>query len=304
MFLDPEQCRVYVFTHLMELQALQRPFLFLLVAILVFNLTQRRHLEHGERKRFASLGLAGIVLLLYVSTIVTVRFNLPAVTLLIPVAVAGVLAYRYRKSLFIFNLHCSQCSSPLPLTKTLYYDNNLCGTCVPPTSDDGPRSVQEIDWDLWQPDQIAVLCFIIRDKKVLLINKKTGLGAGKVNAPGGRIEQRETPEKAAIRECEEEVHVTPSGVEKRADLSFQFTDGLGLHCSVFFAADFDGTPEETDEAEPFWCDTDSLPFEKMWEDDAVWLPLALHGRRILGRFIFDGDSMLSKEIREVESFSD
>ncbi len=36
----------------------------------------------------------------------------------------------------------------------------------------------------------------MRDDETLLIRKKRGLGAGKITAPGGRIEAGETPEAA------------------------------------------------------------------------------------------------------------
>ena len=280
----------------------QRLILGLLIAVLVFNLTQRRHLEHGEKKRFATLGIAGLVLVLYASSIVIVRFTLHPALLFIPAAVAVFLGYRFRKSLFIFPLRCSHCGENLPLVRSLYYDHNLCGSCIPDTSAEGPRSINEIDWENWIPDQDAVLCFTLRDDEVLLIHKKTGLGAGKINAPGGRIENGESAADAARRECREEVGIAVFDIEKRADLSFQFTDGFALHCSEFFASDHEGTAIATEEADPFWCSVEEIPFEKMWEDDAVWLPMALKGRRISGRFIFDGDTMISREIREVESF--
>ena len=43
-----------------------------------------------------------------------------------------------------------------------------------------------IDWTGWQPKERATLLFILRDGQALLIHKKRGLGAGKINAPGGR----------------------------------------------------------------------------------------------------------------------
>jgi len=38
-----------------------------------------------------------------------------------------------------------------------------------------------------------VLCFLLRDGEVLLIRKKRGFGAGKINGVGGRIEPSEMP---------------------------------------------------------------------------------------------------------------
>ncbi len=41
-----------------------------------------------------------------------------------------------------------------------------------------------------------------------------------------------------------------------------------------------------------------IPYEQMWEDDELWLPLVLRGRQFSGRFIFDRDAMLDYEIDE------
>ena len=54
-------------------------------------------------------------------------------------------------------------------------------------------------WLQWQPRERATLCFIIKDGEILLIRKKRGFGAGKINAPGGRIEPGELPIDCAIR---------------------------------------------------------------------------------------------------------
>ncbi|HWA73650.1 MAG TPA: 8-oxo-dGTP diphosphatase [Polyangiaceae bacterium] len=159
-----------------------------------------------------------------------------------------------------------------------------------------PRRLADIDWSNWQPRDVATLLFIQDAGRVLLIRKKRGLGAGKINGPGGRLEPDETPEQAAIREVEEEVCVTPLGVSARGTLSFEFTDGYRLHAHLFVASGFRGTPRETDEAIPIWFALDSLPFHEMWADDALWLPHVLAGRSVVGRFVFEGDAMLDHEL--------
>lgn len=156
--------------------------------------------------------------------------------------------------------------------------------------------VDQIDWKTWIPKERAVLCFVKDADKMMLIHKKTGLGKGKVNAPGGRIEPGETPEQAAVRETQEEVGLTPSQLTKAGELFFIFTDGYSLHGTVFFAAHYIGTPVETIEADPFWCKISEIPYENMWADDRLWLPLALQGKQFKGYFIFDDDEMLSKAV--------
>jgi 8-oxo-dGTP diphosphatase len=160
------------------------------------------------------------------------------------------------------------------------------------------RKVREIDWKAWVPTEKATLLFVMRDSQILLINKKTGLGAGKINGPGGRIDPGETAMEGAIREVQEELCVTPSGVREAGELFFQFVDGYALHGFVFTAAGFVGTLCETHEAAPLWTPIDSIPYGKMWEDDALWLPLLLAGRGFRGFFIFDGDDMLDSRVEE------
>ncbi len=158
-------------------------------------------------------------------------------------------------------------------------------------------SVTSIDWDTWQPDDVATLLFIVEPSRVLLIRKKRGLGAGKINAPGGRLEPGESALAAAVREVEEEIGVTPSGIHAHGTLRFQFVDGYKLFAHVFTAEIFVGTPRETDEAIPIWFARDALPFDEMWADDALWLPRVLAGEAIDGRFVFDGELMLDHELR-------
>jgi 8-oxo-dGTP diphosphatase len=152
--------------------------------------------------------------------------------------------------------------------------------------------VSDLDWDTWRPVDLATLLFVIRDDRVLLIRKKRGLGRGKINGPGGRLDPGESARQAAVREVQEELRITPTGVREVGLLLFQFVDGYSIHVSVFTADGFDGTPTETDEAIPMWFPVADIPYHEMWADDVIWLPEMLAGRAFFGRFIFDGDAML------------
>lgn len=154
----------------------------------------------------------------------------------------------------------------------------------------------EIDWTGWQPKERATLMFVLRDGQILLIHKKRGLGAGKINGPGGRLEPGETPLAAAIRETQEELCVTPTGIQAMGELLFQFVDGFSIHGYVFTATGYTGEPQETNEAIPVWFPTDALPYHRMWADDRVWMPLLLQGRQFNARFLFDGDLMLGCDV--------
>ncbi len=155
---------------------------------------------------------------------------------------------------------------------------------------------EDIDWTRWRPREHATLLFVRRGGDILLIHKKRGLGAGKINGPGGRIEPGETAMECAVREVREEVGVTALDVKHVGVLRFQFADGFSIQGEVFTAAGYEGEPIETDEAIPQWFPTDKLPYERMWADDQVWMPHLLAGRRFDGRFLFDGDRMLAHEL--------
>jgi len=156
--------------------------------------------------------------------------------------------------------------------------------------------VKDINWDTWTADENAVLTYIFHKDSVLLMNKKRGLGAGKVNAPGGHIEPGETPVEAAVRETEEEVGLTPYDLKEVGTLYFQFTKGLKLKGTVYISTSYKGLLTETDEADPFWVSISEIPYEKMWEDDLLWLPHVIDGKTFTGKFIFDDDKMISHSL--------
>lgn len=169
------------------------------------------------------------------------------------------------------------------------------------------RQLSDIDWDHWKAKDPATLVFVFRDNEVLLINKKRGLGQGKVNGPGGKVDPGETPEESAIRECREELHIEVGNLEYCGEHKFQFTDGYSIHVWVYRTRDFTGVPTETEEAEPLWTPIDDIPFDLMWEDDRHWLPMLIRGEKFQARWIFDGDRMVDHHIEpdgQGESWAD
>ena len=158
------------------------------------------------------------------------------------------------------------------------------------------KQLSDIDWSEWQPKDPATLVFVIQDGKILLIDKKTGFGKGKVNGPGGKLEKGESPEACAVRECQEELKITVTQLKFCGQHRFQFVDGYSLLVWVYSSETFEGIPTETVEARPLWVPLDEIPYEKMWEDDHLWLPMLLAGQRFQGRWLFDGDMMLDYEL--------
>jgi 8-oxo-dGTP diphosphatase len=159
------------------------------------------------------------------------------------------------------------------------------------------NQLSDLDWSTWQAKDPATLVFVMRGDEILLINKKTGLGKGKVNGPGGKVDPGETPEACAVRECREELGITVSNLEYCGEHRFQFVDGYSIHVWVYRTRDFEGEPVETGEAEPLWVPQDQIPYEQMWEDDRIWLPMVIAGECFQSRWIFDGDTMLDYDIQ-------
>lgn len=154
------------------------------------------------------------------------------------------------------------------------------------------------EWEGWVGEIEATLLFVVRGGEILLIEKKRGHGAGKVNGPGGKIDPGETPLQCAVRETEEELYISVRDARKVAELWFRMSDYPGILCHVFLGSDFTGEPTETEEAVPLWVPVNAIPYARMWEDDIHWLPLVLGGEALLGKFVFEGEKMVSKEIAE------
>ena len=150
-------------------------------------------------------------------------------------------------------------------------------------------------------EQLVTLCFIVQEGRVLLMRKKRGIGAGKINAPGGKVDPGEPPLAAAIRETEEEICVTPINPELRGQLWFRFKNGPTLRCLVYLSEAFRGEPSETAEALPCWYSTEALPYDQMWEDDRIWLPMLLAGQRFEGEVKVAGEHVCSQNIRFIEN---
>lgn len=153
----------------------------------------------------------------------------------------------------------------------------------------------------WQPDVRGTLLFLLDGNRVLLIRKKRGHGAGKINGPGGKIDPGETPLEAALRETREETGVVVPGASLRAEFRFLDLTDPQWYGYVFLARAWQGTPVETAEASPFWCPVDALPFDAMWEDDRLWLPRLLAGERLGGDFLFDRGRLLAHRLASLEA---
>lgn len=144
----------------------------------------------------------------------------------------------------------------------------------------------------------TVLCFVFRDAELLMIHKKRGQGAGKLNVPGGKLLPGESEEQAAARETLEETGILPAGLRLAGRLEFYFpvSDSWDNTCAVFVAERCSGTlVPETEECSALWVPRASIPLEKMWDADRLWLPLLLAGKPFHRAYVFDRHDKVLEE---------
>lgn len=155
--------------------------------------------------------------------------------------------------------------------------------------------------------KICTLLFLRQDDTILLAMKKRGFGADRYNGVGGKVDSGETIEQALVRECQEEIEVTPLAYTKVAELDFLQVEGntpWRMYVHVYLCTEWQGTPKETEEMAPRWFTLGDIPYDSMWQDDIFWLPKVLEGKSLFGGFTFDqNDTMLSHDIKEVKAYS-
>lgn len=150
----------------------------------------------------------------------------------------------------------------------------------------------------------VTLLFLLRDDEILLAMKKRGFGKNRWNGCGGKVEPDETIEQAMIRECQEEIAVTPVAYHKVAIHQFVMEDHEDFEAHTYLCTQWQGEPSETDEMAPQWFNTSAVPYADMWQDDIVWLPAVLQGKKLQTTFTFDStDNTTSAQLQFVESLS-
>ena len=136
----------------------------------------------------------------------------------------------------------------------------------------------------------TTLWFVIENWKIMLAMKKRWFGVWLYNGVGWKIEKWETIEQWMIREANEEIWINIKDLEKIWVLHFYFDEKEDWNQSVytFFIKDFTWKIEESEEMKPYWFDLDKIPYDKMWEDDNIWLPRVLNWEKnIEYKFFFD-----------------
>jgi 8-oxo-dGTP diphosphatase len=146
----------------------------------------------------------------------------------------------------------------------------------------------------------ATLCAIIKDNRILLQKKASGLfGEGKWNGAGGKLKPKEEPYAGVIREVMEETGLLIKKPKLHGKLDHYFGDRKipAWSVNIFSATDFVGEPMSGEEGELRWFPIEEIPYNEMWEDDRHWLPLLIRGEDFDGEFYFTKDASKLLEYR-------
>ena len=148
----------------------------------------------------------------------------------------------------------------------------------------------------------ATLCLIRNGDNLLLAMKKRGFGVGKWNGVGGKPEVTDKDIAAtAFRETKEEIGVEIEDFKKVAVLRFTFPykdqkADWDQDVHVYLATSWKGEPKETEEMKPQWFNISNLPYQEMWDDDKLWLPHVLAGKKVNAEFVFEEGEIINNHI--------
>lgn len=122
--------------------------------------------------------------------------------------------------------------------------------------------------------RITTQCYLEKDNKYLMLHrvkKENDVNKDKWIAPGGKFEDKESPEECAIREVREETGYTMNTCKLRGIVTFTSNVDETDYMYLFTSDDFTGEEIECNEGDLEWVDKDKITELNIWEGDKIFL---------------------------------
>ena len=155
----------------------------------------------------------------------------------------------------------------------------------------------------------ATLCYVInrQNNQILFGEKKYGGAKGKINGFGGKIEVSDSSIKeAVIREVKEETGITIVDPElvsivTISNRSSAKADKTLVKIYVYVAYQWIGVPQESSEMTVEWINAETIPFDRLWENDRLWFNAILSGHKSIIKIESLNDKVDSVNINFTET---
>lgn len=104
-----------------------------------------------------------------------------------------------------------------------------------------------------KPIRNAVKCLVIENEKIVITKYLKGMKEGYYDIPGGKIEEWETAEEAAIREMKEETGIKVSNLIKKGSFEVEYPDRI-FYFEIFIAKNYQGILQDFEENTAEWIE--------------------------------------------------
>ena len=149
---------------------------------------------------------------------------------------------------------------------------------------------------------LSTLCYIEKDNKYLMLHrvkKKNDINKDKWIAPGGKFEDKESPEECVIREVKEETGYTLLNPILRAVVTFTSNMADTEYMYLFTCSQFEGKPIECNEGDLEWVEKSQIDKLNLWEGDKIFLnKLAKDSNFFTLKLEYDNDKLVNHYLKE------
>ncbi len=146
----------------------------------------------------------------------------------------------------------------------------------------------------------TVLCYIIKDDKVLMLKKNEVLGdmnSSKWLGVGGHIENGEHPDDAILREVKEETGLTLSSYDILGTVKFFMNGKYSEKIYVYVGYDVKGEMIPCDEGTLEFVNKNELFNLPMWEGDKVFLKPLLANQKFKCSLYYQDEKLIDSKIK-------